>query len=167
MAKKKSMSNGPGVALATMPQTNTPVKAAKAGRSIPAFVVTTPQAGQVTNVKSTDGQTGVICACGVAVAEDGTPARAVWGKVYPTASVNPPATPPTDAVGTIPNQSAPNIGAWSLDQNNQKELPGAVCSSSAPYPANTLVLWFDWPGIGYQPYPVYFLGLASDHTDCS
>jgi hypothetical protein len=167
MAKKKSASNGPAVALATKPQPNSPAKAAQAGRTIPAFVVNTPQAGLATNVKSTDGQTGVICASGVAVAEDGTPARAVWGKVYPTASVNPPPTPPSDAIGTIPSQFDPTIGAWSMDQNDQKELPGAVCSASAPYPNNTLVLWFDWPGIGYQPYPIFFLGLASNHTECS
>jgi hypothetical protein len=133
----------------------------KAQNSIP-FSVDVPLAGQNANVRSTDGQTGTICARGTAVAEDQTIARTVWGKVYPTAQVNPPNTPTNDAIGTVPNQ---NTGAWSLSGVN--ELPGAACSATAPYPNNTLVLWFDWPGIGFQPYAIYFLGRAATQTDCS
>ena len=133
---------------------------------LPAFAIFTPQAGRGMNVQTDDDVTGVICAAGVAVTDQGVPARAVWGKVFNTAAVNPTPTPPNDAVGALVQPKGPNLGAWSMDQTNGRELPGASCSLTAPFPDNTLVLWFDWPDIGYQAYPIYFLGMASDHTEC-
>jgi hypothetical protein len=166
MAKKKTVNKASGNSTATKQYAHTPFRRFNRRGVVAIFSITTPQAGTDTQVFSRDGTTGSICAQGVAVTEDGTPARSVWGKVYNTAAVSPPPTPTSDAIGTIPNQTDPNVGSWSMDPANNKLLPGASCSTAAPFPDNTLVLWFDWPDIGYQAYPIYFRGMASNQTEC-
>jgi hypothetical protein len=111
-----------------------------------------------------DAGTNYICAAGNATI-GGVICSGVWAKVYTgTLSLSDlPDIPPADAKQTTPDAK----GNWQYAGSNSAELPGANCSGSSPYPANTLGVWYQTPAMGgYTKDYVHFYGLCSTQTDC-
>ncbi len=101
---------------------------------------------------------GSICARGNGAIDDTTnmPAQYLYAKVYPGNLPSPPLNPPPMTAFTIPSSS----GTWAF-----LLLPGAACDEVGSKP-NTLVVWTDFGGPGYDVQATYFMGQRSNQTDC-